>query len=107
MRPSSKLLSCREADPLALRFLKLLHTAGGSPAKIQKPKFDLSRPDRKSDFTYYGPGDLIENSGWKKMPGRAGIREVAVLYALGRLLPHRNRGTDRTQGRAISLQTQQ
>ena len=24
----------------------------------------------KSDFTYYGPGDLIENSGWKKMPGR-------------------------------------
>ncbi len=71
MRPSSKHLSCREADPLALRFLKLLHTAGGSPAKIQKPKFDLSRPDRKSDFTYYGPGDLIENSGWKKMPGRA------------------------------------
>jgi hypothetical protein len=71
MRPSSRHLSCREADPLALRFLKLLHTAGGSPAKIQQPKFDLSRPDGKSDFTYYSPGDLIENSGWKKMPGRA------------------------------------
>jgi hypothetical protein len=70
MRPSSRHLSCREADPLALRFLKLLNTAGGSPAKMQQPKFDLSRPDGKSDFTYYGPGDLIENSGWKKMPGR-------------------------------------
>jgi hypothetical protein len=71
MRPSSKHLSCKEADPLALRFLNLLHTAGGTPAKIPQPKFDLSRPDAKSDFTYYGPGDLIENSGWKKMPGRA------------------------------------
>ena len=70
MRPSSRHLSCREADPLAVRFLNLLHTAGGSPAKILQPKFDLSRPEGKSDFTYYGPGDLIENSGWKKMPGR-------------------------------------
>jgi hypothetical protein len=70
MRPSSRHLSCREADPLALRFLSLLRTAGGTPAKIGQPKFDLSRPDGKSDFTYYGPGDLIENTGWKKMPGR-------------------------------------
>jgi hypothetical protein len=71
MRPSSKHLSCKEADPLALRFLNSLHTAGGTPTKVQQPKFDLSRPEAKSDFTYYGPGDLIENSGWKKMPGRA------------------------------------
>ena len=70
MRPSSKHLSCREADPLALRFLSLLRTAGGAPAKIAQPKFDLSRPEGKSDFTYYSPGDLIENTGWKKMPGR-------------------------------------
>jgi len=70
MRPSSKHLSCREADPVAERFLRQLHTAGGTPAKIETPKFDLSRPDAKSDFTYYGPGNLIENSGWKKMPGR-------------------------------------
>ncbi len=71
MRPSSKHLSCREADPLALRFLNLLRTVGGTPATIPQPKFDFSRPEGKSDFTYYGPGDLIENSGWKKMPGRA------------------------------------
>jgi len=71
MRPSSKHLSCKEADPLALRFLKLLHTAGGTPTKLHEPKIDLNRPQAKSDFTFYGPGDLIENSGWRKMPGRA------------------------------------
>jgi hypothetical protein len=79
MRPSSKHLSCREADPLAVRFLNLLRTAGGTPAKIPEPKFDLSRPEGKSDFTYYGPGDLIENSGWKKMPGRADYHVYARM----------------------------
>ena len=79
MRPSSKHLSCREADPLAVRFLNLLRTAGGTPAKIPQPKFDLSRPEGKSDFTYYGPGDLIENSGWKKMPGRADYHVYARM----------------------------
>jgi hypothetical protein len=79
MRPSSKHLSCKEADPLALRFLNLLHTAGGTPVKIPQPKFDLSRPDAKSDFTYYGPGDLIENSGWKKMPGRVDYHVYARM----------------------------
>ena len=79
MRPSSKHLSCRDADPLAVRFLNLLRTAGGTPAKIPQPKFDLSRPEGKSDFTYYGPGDLIENSGWKKMPGRADYHVYARM----------------------------
>ncbi|MEP7032021.1 MAG: hypothetical protein ABI830_13890, partial [Pseudolabrys sp.] len=71
MRPSSKHLSCKEADPIAVRFLNALQIAGGAPAKIEQPKIDLTRPKAASDFTYYGPGDLIENSGWKKMPGRA------------------------------------
>jgi hypothetical protein len=79
MRPSSKHLSCREADPLAARFLNFLRTAGGTPAKIAQPKFDLSRPERKSDFTYYSPGDLIENSGWKKMPGRVDYHVYARM----------------------------
>ncbi len=80
MRPSAKHLSCREADPLALRFLNLLHIAGGAPAQIEPPKFDLSRPAATSpDFTYYGPGDLIENSGWKKMPGRADYHVYARM----------------------------
>ena len=79
MRPSSRHLSCREADPLAVRFLSLLRTAGGTPAKIPPPKFDLSRPAAKSDFTFYGPGDLIENSGWKKMPGRVDYHVYARM----------------------------
>lgn len=70
-RPSTKHLTCREADPMALAFLDALRTAGGTPQTIQKPAFDLSRPKTQSgDFTYYGPGNLIENTGWKKMPGR-------------------------------------
>ena len=68
--PAHRYLSCREADPIAMSFLRQLRTAGGTPAKISEPKTDLSRPQAKSDFTYYGPGDLIENTGWNKMPGR-------------------------------------
>jgi hypothetical protein len=79
MRPSSRHLSCREADPLALRFLKLLRLTGGTPGKIPQPKFDLSRPQTQSDFTYYSPGDLIENSGWHKLPGRVDYHVYARM----------------------------
>ena len=79
MHPSSKHLACKEADPLALRFLKALHTAGGAPAKIAQPVADLSRPSAKSDFTYYSPGDLIENSGWHKMWGRVDYHVYARM----------------------------
>lgn len=79
MRPSPKHLACREADPLALRFLNLLHTAGGASAKIAQPKFNLGRPQGNSDFTFYSPGDLIVNSGWKKLPGRADYHVYAHM----------------------------
>jgi hypothetical protein len=78
-RPSSKYLSCKEADPVALKFLELLHTAGGTPQPIAKPQIDLTQPQGKSDFTYYGPGDLIPNSGWKKMPGRVDYHVYAEM----------------------------
>ena len=68
--PSHRYLSCREADPVALKFLSLLQTAGGMPQKIAEPHIDLSEPQGKSDFTYYSPGDLIPDTGWHKMPGR-------------------------------------
>jgi hypothetical protein len=70
-RPSRKYLACREADQVAVRFLDKLQIAGGTSASIPEPHLDLSRPERQSeDFTYYAPGNLIENSGWKKLPGR-------------------------------------
>jgi hypothetical protein len=56
---------------VAERFLRQLKVAGGTPSKVEQPKFDLGRPEKPSDFTFYSPGDLVENSGWNKMPGRA------------------------------------
>jgi hypothetical protein len=78
-RISSKYLSCKEADPIALKFLALLNTAGGSPRKIAEPHLDLTQPTAKSDFTYYAPGDLIPNTGWHKMPGRADYHVYADM----------------------------
>lgn len=78
-RPSSKYPSCREVDPVAVKFLSMLRTAGGSPQTIEPPKLDLTQPTAKSDFTYYGPGDLIPNSGWRKMPGRADYHVYAEM----------------------------
>jgi hypothetical protein len=79
-RVSAKFLSCREADPIAEKFLRQLHIAGGAPQKISEPHLDLTRPEKKSpDFTYYAPGDLIPNSGWKKMPGRADYHVYADM----------------------------
>ena len=77
--PSSRHLSCKEADPIAVAFLRQLRTAGGTPAKLAEPTSDLSRPAAKSDFTYYAPGDLIENTGWNKMPGRADYHVYARM----------------------------
>jgi hypothetical protein len=78
-RPNPRILTCKQADPIAEQFLKQLHLAGGTPAPIAQPRFDLSRPAGTSDFTYYGPGDLIENTGWHKMPGRADYHVYARM----------------------------
>jgi hypothetical protein len=72
-------LSCNEAEPIVLAFLRQLRTAGGMPAKLKAPTIDLSRPAAKSDFTYYAPGDLIENSGWNKLPGRVDYHVYARM----------------------------
>lgn len=72
-------LSCRDADTIALAFLRQLRLAGGTPAKISEPAIDLRRPAARSDFTYYGPGDLIENTGWNKLPGRADFHVYAHI----------------------------
>ena len=77
--PSGRYLSCREADPVAVQFLRLLHTAGGTPTPIADPQVDLTQPAAKSDFTYYSPGDLIPDTGWKKMPGRADYHVYARM----------------------------
>jgi murein DD-endopeptidase MepM/ murein hydrolase activator NlpD len=68
-----KRLACREAYPVAERFLKALHVAGGLPSRrrtdIQSEAAE--RPSEPSaDFTYRPVGDIIANSGYRKQGGR-------------------------------------
>ena len=69
-----KRLACREAYPVAERFLKALRIAGGQPAR---PRTDIAseiaeRPtERSADFTYRPSGDIIANTGTHKNGGRA------------------------------------
>ena len=72
--PRPRRLACREAYPIAERFLKALRIAGGQPAS---PRYDLSseiaeRPTAVSaDFTYRPSGDIIARSGARNRGGHA------------------------------------
>ncbi len=72
--PRRKRLACREAYPVAERFLKALRIAGGMPA-APRPAIASSvveRPERASpDFTYRPPGDIIPGSGYRNQSGHA------------------------------------
>jgi murein DD-endopeptidase MepM/ murein hydrolase activator NlpD len=71
---SSRRLSCREADKVAVRFLKALNVVGGAPpAKAasleQQP---IERPEAVSpDFTYFAAGDILPGTGSRGRSGRA------------------------------------
>jgi hypothetical protein len=70
---SSRRLSCREADKVALRFLKALNIVGGAPP-VETPKLApeaIERPENISpDFTYFAPGDILPGTGWRGHSGR-------------------------------------
>ena len=72
--PRARRLACREAYPVAERFLKALRIAGGQPSR---PRTDIpsgiaERPAQKSsDFIYRASGDIVANSGYRKEGGRA------------------------------------
>jgi hypothetical protein len=79
-RPSPKYLSCREADPIAAKFVRMLQTAGGTPQPVAMPHIDLTQPKAISPkFTYYSPGYLIPNTGWQKMRGRVDYHVYANI----------------------------
>jgi hypothetical protein len=66
-------LACREAYPVAERFLKALRVAGGQPARPQMdiPPEAVERPiERSFDFTYRTPGDIISKGRLRKQGGR-------------------------------------
>lgn len=60
-----RVLSCREADKVAIRFLKALHVAGGTPqTQTAQPPQIVERPETVSTvFTFHAPGDLIPGTG--------------------------------------------
>jgi hypothetical protein len=72
--PLTQRLACREAYPVAERFLKALHLAGGLPSR---PRMDIpagisERPaERSPDFTYRPSGDIIARSGSRNPGGHA------------------------------------
>jgi hypothetical protein len=71
-------LSCREASPVAERFIKALRIAGGTPAKRPANIVSQSseRPSNFSpDFTYRRPGEIITNSGYR---GQSGVTDYTV-----------------------------
>jgi len=72
--PRARRLACREAYPVAERFLKALRIAGGQPSR---PRNDIA-PDiagrpatTAADFVYRPSGDIIANSGAHKQRGHA------------------------------------
>jgi len=67
-------MSCRDADKVAVRFIKALHVAGGTPQN--KPEAvqaaTIDRPPEQSEvFTYHSPGDIIPGTGFRRKGGVA------------------------------------
>lgn len=81
-RARRKRLACREASPIAERFLKALHIAGGTP---RRPRFNIAsdiseRPAVFSpDFTYRPPGEIIAGSGYRGQPGHPDFTVYAQI----------------------------
>ena len=71
-------LSCREASPVAERFLKALRVAGGTPRDPRSniASYASERPiEYSADFTYRPPGEIIANSGYR---GQGGHEDLTV-----------------------------
>ncbi|TFV34590.1 M23 family peptidase [Bradyrhizobium frederickii] len=75
-------LACKEAYPVAERFLKALRVAGGQRTR---PLTDiasnvLDRPAQRSpDFTYRPSGDIIPNTGYRKQGGHPDVMVYAQI----------------------------
>jgi hypothetical protein len=80
--PRERRLACREAYPIAERFLRALHIAGGQPSRRRTDiQSDIAeRPAEPSvDFTYRPVGDIIANSGYRKQGGRPDLTAFSQI----------------------------
>ena len=80
--PRPRRLACREAYPVAERFLKALHVAGGLPSRPRTdiPPETAERPAEPSpDFTYRPSGDIIANSGYRRQGGHPDLTAYSQI----------------------------
>jgi hypothetical protein len=71
-------ISCRDADKVAVRFLKALRVVGGTPQEQTEAigPSTIDRPAAQSTvFTYHSPGDIIPGTGFK---GKGGVADYTV-----------------------------
>jgi hypothetical protein len=71
-------ISCRDADKVAVRVIKALRIAGGTPQKPPETiePNTIERPAAMSTvFTYHSPGSLLPGTGFK---GRTGVADYTV-----------------------------
>jgi hypothetical protein len=80
--PRARRLACREAYPIAERFLKALRIAGGQPSR---PGKDIAstiaeRPAARSpDFVYRRSGDIIAKTGFRRQGGHADLTTYSQI----------------------------
>jgi hypothetical protein len=64
--------TCRSSERVALRFLRALRVAGGTPQPLRAMKpLPIEQPPRLShSFTYYSPGQILSGTGFRGQSGR-------------------------------------
>lgn len=64
-------VTCKEADAVVVRFLKLLQIAGGTPQQLASAAPNtVDRPKEQSgEFTFASPGRLIDRTGFRGFDG--------------------------------------
>ncbi len=80
--PRERRLACREAYPVAERFLKALRIAGGQPSRARRDMASavVERPTEWSaEFSYRPVGDIIASSGYRKQGGRADLTAYSQI----------------------------
>jgi hypothetical protein len=80
--PRERRLACREAYPVAERFLKALRIAGGQPARARRdiPSDIVERQaEWSSEFSYRPVGDIIASSGYRKQGGRVDLTAYSQI----------------------------
>ncbi len=116
----SRRLACREAYPVAERFLKALRVTGGTPAgpRAAIASTDMPRPPTQSaDFTFMPPGAIIPGTGYRGKGGgadrtvyaqirfplaRAPAFANSQLYRSKTTCPKKENGADKEAGAAAA-----